>query len=472
MKATLLVLAAVSAVTVLGAQTSKPAALKLTSLDGSQCKVHKDSKTNLKSSCDIGTDISSINANSAVIDTLTQSTGELKTVSTKMRTDLDALSAKFEAFVLAEAAKNAALHTLISELTIRVAKNEQEHKVDVNALLAAKRAYEAADIVLQENIDTVSKMQGPKGERGFKGDKGDSGAPGIAGAKGERGEKGVDGNRGVDGAKGDKGAPGTAGAKGERGLTGATPETCKPSDCNNRGVAEGWRHEGCKCTCQHGYTGNACETDVDECAPKPCQNSGRCAEHGIGDYRCTCAAGFTGRNCETNINECATNPCKNGGTCHDGINSYTCSCPTGWKGANCEVSNCVEQSIPLTGCSSSSTYNGHYRCNNALGGNGGDFATRGQMVGGWIRVNVSGKWRVTKAVIQFRGSRLDHTSQTRVSGNLGGSYTMGGDRSASATWGINSAITANSWVQITAAGHPRSHYNWGAQHIYLYGCRI
>ena len=157
MKATLL-LAAVCAVSVLGAQSPKPAALKLTSLDGSQCKVHKDSKTNLKSSCDIGTDVSSINANSAVIDTLTQSTSDLKTAQTKMRTDLDALSAKFEAFAVAEAARNAASRTLITELTIRVAKNEQEHKVDVNALLAAKRAYEAADATLQQNIDTVTKM--------------------------------------------------------------------------------------------------------------------------------------------------------------------------------------------------------------------------------------------------------------------------------------------------------------------------
>lgn len=448
------------------AAASLAATLRLTEKDGSSCDLQKYGNT-VNSGCDVSTNISSINANSAVIDTLQTAQDELKTAQATIRADLDALVKKFDVFARAEGANNAALRTLISELTVRVAMNEQDHEVDVNALMAAKRAFEAADSRLQDAVDNVAQMQGPKGERGEKGEKGDQGVRGKNGADGARGKDGYVGADGATGATGDKGATGPTGP------SGATPVSCTPSDCHKRGVPEGWRHEGCKCTCQRGYKGAACETDIDECAPSPCRNGGTCAQHGVGDYRCTgCNSGFTGTNCETDINECATNPCQNGGECIDKVNAYECRCTTAWKGSRCEISNCKPVSIPLTGCSSSSTYSGGYRCNNALGGNGGAFATRWQRVGGWIKVNVSGRWRVTKIAITFRSANVDHTSATRITGNVGGSYMIGGDYSASANWGVDSSIVADQYVQITAAGVQRGGYNWGARHIYLYGCRI
>ena len=60
---------------------------------------------------------------------------------------------------------------------------------------------------------------------------------------------------------------------------------------------------------------------------------------GNNSYTCICDAGYTGDNCETNINECDPNPCQNGGTCTDGINSYTCTCPLGYSGDDCETGN-------------------------------------------------------------------------------------------------------------------------------------
>lgn len=48
-----------------------------------------------------------------------------------------------------------------------------------------------------------------------------------------------------------------------------------------------------------------------------CQNNGRCVPHpnkprGSGYYECHCLPGFTGDNCETNIDECLSYPCYRG----------------------------------------------------------------------------------------------------------------------------------------------------------------
>ena len=48
-----------------------------------------------------------------------------------------------------------------------------------------------------------------------------------------------------------------------------------------------------------------------------CQNKGSCLPHpnkprGSGFYQCNCGSGFTGDNCETNIDECQSYPCLRG----------------------------------------------------------------------------------------------------------------------------------------------------------------
>lgn len=48
-----------------------------------------------------------------------------------------------------------------------------------------------------------------------------------------------------------------------------------------------------------------------------CQNNGRCVPHpskprGSGLYECQCLPGYTGDECETNIDECQSNPCFRG----------------------------------------------------------------------------------------------------------------------------------------------------------------
>ena len=53
-------------------------------------------------------------------------------------------------------------------------------------------------------------------------------------------------------------------------------------------------------------------------------------------YKCTCDPGWQGKNCDTDINDCKKDICKNGGTCKDaGVNKYVCECTSGWGGQNC-----------------------------------------------------------------------------------------------------------------------------------------
>lgn len=44
---------------------------------------------------------------------------------------------------------------------------------------------------------------------------------------------------------------------------------------------------------------------------------------------CYCPAGFSGQFCETDVDECASQPCYNGGKCNDLPQGYACECPQG-----------------------------------------------------------------------------------------------------------------------------------------------
>ena len=90
------------------------------------------------------------------------------------------------------------------------------------------------------------------------------------------------------------------------------------------------------CSCPSGFSGLICGLIGPGCSSNTCQNGGTCTE-GLLSISCTCQPGFSGSKCETNINDCAPNPCKNGATCIDGINSFTCSCPNGYSGQTCQT---------------------------------------------------------------------------------------------------------------------------------------
>ena len=86
------------------------------------------------------------------------------------------------------------------------------------------------------------------------------------------------------------------------------------------------------CQCYVGFTGNTCQTEINECQSDPCFH-GNCTDL-INGYNCSCLAGYTGQNCETDIDECASQPCAH--ICTDLLNNFTCSCFQGFRGDLCD----------------------------------------------------------------------------------------------------------------------------------------
>ncbi|GLD56826.1 versican core protein-like isoform X2 [Lates japonicus] len=75
--------------------------------------------------------------------------------------------------------------------------------------------------------------------------------------------------------------------------------------------------------------------DLLPCSVSECQNGGSCYKKGAQNI-CVCAPGYTGQHCETDVDECQSNPCLNGATCLDGVNSFTCLCLPSYAGELCE----------------------------------------------------------------------------------------------------------------------------------------
>ena len=83
------------------------------------------------------------------------------------------------------------------------------------------------------------------------------------------------------------------------------------------------------------YLGKRCEYGR-FCRPNPCKNGGIC-EEGISGPICKCR-GFTGELCNTDINECEPNPCHSGGVCLNMFGTFRCSCPPNATGQYCSES--------------------------------------------------------------------------------------------------------------------------------------
>lgn len=82
---------------------------------------------------------------------------------------------------------------------------------------------------------------------------------------------------------------GLAGEAGEPNSASCTP-ACDHGTCRATQLST-------QCTCEAGYSGPTCSTNIDDCASDPCQNSGTCID-GIADYACDCTPLFTGKNCD------------------------------------------------------------------------------------------------------------------------------------------------------------------------------
>ncbi|XP_067849588.1 protocadherin Fat 4 [Heptranchias perlo] len=114
-------------------------------------------------------------------------------------------------------------------------------------------------------------------------------------------------------------------------------DECLPSPCHNGGICHNLIGRF-SCTCPEGSMGTACERDINECQSNPCKSGGTC-QNFPGGFNCACKAGYTGKTCDSTINYCECNPCFNGGTCQNQADGYYCHCPFGVFGKHCELNS-------------------------------------------------------------------------------------------------------------------------------------
>ncbi|XP_067898848.1 protocadherin Fat 4 [Heterodontus francisci] len=114
-------------------------------------------------------------------------------------------------------------------------------------------------------------------------------------------------------------------------------DECVPFPCHNGGICHNLISRF-SCTCPEGFMGTACERDINECQSNPCKSGGTC-QNFPGGFSCACKAGYTGKICDSTINYCECNPCFNGGTCQNQADGYYCHCPFGVFGKHCELNS-------------------------------------------------------------------------------------------------------------------------------------
>ena len=75
---------------------------------------------------------------------------------------------------------------------------------------------------------------------------------------------------------------------------------------------------------KQGFTGPNCN-ETDHCFGLNCSgNEEHLSMDGMGTIHCTCDPGFTGELCQTNIDDCEGVNCTGNSQCVDGLNSFSC----------------------------------------------------------------------------------------------------------------------------------------------------
>ena len=108
---------------------------------------------------------------------------------------------------------------------------------------------------------------------------------------------------------------------------------CTVDLCANGGVCRNIDGRAV-CECAGEWAGARCQSP---CPQSRCGANGKCVVHDEANavQACRCSPGYTGDACELEVNECQPNPCLHGGQCTDKLNAFECACAPGFMGRTC-----------------------------------------------------------------------------------------------------------------------------------------
>jgi hypothetical protein len=161
-------------------------------------------------------------------------------------------------------------------------------------------------------------------------------------------------------------------------------DDCLGVDCGTGTCVDGVTNYTCDCDAF--YSGDHCETDIDECSlsgPEgfPCHVYFGDCTNTEGGYECVCKPGYEGEGIYdgiicSEIDECASDPCQNGGNCTDAFMNYTCACDSGWEGYDCDIDidECDMETDACHADASCLNQDGTYECECNAGYEGDGFA--------------------------------------------------------------------------------------------------
>ena len=118
---------------------------------------------------------------------------------------------------------------------------------------------------------------------------------------------------------------------------------CRPDDLLNDGCGDGVTTQLCRDRARQRRLVCACADLVNACS-----SHGQCIDAGSG-HTCRCSSGWSGDRCQTNIDECAGHLCSDQGECEDQVNGYKCNCAAGYSGKTCATTKITMAGGPTGG---------------------------------------------------------------------------------------------------------------------------
>ncbi|XP_048587810.1 neurogenic locus notch homolog protein 1 [Nematostella vectensis] len=183
-----------------------------------------------------------------------------------------------------------------------------------------------------------------------------------------------------------------------------------------------------RCECPQGYTGAACETDIDECTAgtHKCHVSATC-KNTIASFSCACKVGFAGdgvQNC-LYIEECSSgsNNChRDRATCANTIGSFACTCKPGYTGDGVNCEDCaigMESGVISDSAIIASSYftTGSFTLPPANGrlNHASVWASASQNPGEYLQIDLGRETTVTKVATQGNSNYDEWTESYKIS---------------------------------------------------------